>query len=165
MTINAWNILADTADSFVAGPPLTVPESPEKISETNEFIWLVLSGQEFPPGPTGYGGYVDVRDVARLAVFSVEHPEIANGQRYIVGGNGNVGNPQAVADILRKAYPDRNEIIKEGTPGKGYLPGWKAAEGGIVVVSDKTVEATGQKWIPYDQTVLDTAKSFEPLLK
>jgi nucleoside-diphosphate-sugar epimerase len=131
---------------------------------TNEFIWQVFSGQDYPPGPTGYGTHVDVRDVGRMAVFGVEHPEIANGQRYIVGGNGNFANPQAAADVLRKAYPERRNIIKEGTPGEGYMSGWGFLPDGIKVISDKAVKATGQNWIPYDKMVLDAAKMFEAFL-
>ncbi|KAI1119113.1 NAD(P)-binding protein [Nemania sp. NC0429] len=149
---------------WVGGPPLYLPSSPKGIAETTLFIWEVFSGQEFPAGPAGYGTYVDVRDVARMTEWAVSHPEIAGGERYIVGGNGNVGAPQAAADILRKAYPDRRDIIKEGTPGEGYLPGYAFDPEGVRASSSKAIEATGQDWITYDKMVLDTAKFFEGLL-
>ncbi|KAK5630535.1 hypothetical protein RRF57_006250 [Xylaria bambusicola] len=149
---------------WVAGPPLYLPESPEDIPETASFIWKVFSGQEFPPGPSGHGTHVDVRDVARVTEWAASHPEIAGGERYIIGGNGNVGVPQAVADILRRAYPERRNIIKEGTPGEGYQPGYASDPNVFYLDSSKAVKATGQEWIPYDQMVLDAAKSFEAYL-
>ncbi|KAI0190880.1 hypothetical protein EV127DRAFT_364434 [Xylaria flabelliformis] len=149
---------------WVAGPPAYLPSSPENIAETNSFIWKVFSGQDFPAGPAGYGTHVDVRDVARMTEWASSHPEIAGGERYIVGGNGNVGVPQAAADILRQAYPERRDIIKEGTPGEGYLPGYAADPKGVNVNSSKAIEATGQDWIPYDKMVLDAAKLFEGYL-
>ncbi|KAK9417316.1 putative NAD-dependent epimerase/dehydratase domain-containing protein [Seiridium unicorne] len=100
---------------YIAGPPLFLPKSPEKIATTNAFVWQVFSGQDYPAGPTVYGHHVDVREVARLQVFVVENPEVLNGQRIIVGGRTAFGVPQTVADILREAYPDRKHIIKEGT--------------------------------------------------
>ncbi|KAI0467187.1 NAD(P)-binding protein [Xylaria cf. heliscus] len=150
--------------TWVAGPPLYLPSSPEGIAETNSFIWKVFSGQDFPAGPSGYGTHVDVRDVARMTEWASSHPEIAGGERYIVGGNGNVGTPQAAADILREAYPERRNIIKEGSPKNGYLPGFAADPQGARVISTKAVKATGQDWIPYDKMVLDSAKLFEEFL-
>ncbi|KAI0907767.1 hypothetical protein F4823DRAFT_601663 [Ustulina deusta] len=149
---------------WVAGPPLYLPSSPEGIAETNSFIWKVFSGQDFPQGPSGYGTHVDVRDVARMTEWAASHPEIAGGERYIVGGNGNVGVPQAAADILRQAYPGRRNVIKEGTPGEGYRPGYAIDPEGANVNSSKAITATGQGWIPYDKMVLDAAKLFEGFL-
>ncbi|KAI0446473.1 NAD(P)-binding protein [Xylaria telfairii] len=149
---------------WVAGPPAYLPSSPKGIAETNSFIWKVFSGQDFPPGPSGYGTHVDVRDVARMTEWASSHPEIAGNERYIVGGNGNVGLPQAAADILRQAYPERRHIIKEGTPGDGYLPNFAADPQGVQVNSTKAVKATGQDWITYDKMVLDSAKLFEGFL-
>ncbi|KAI1751833.1 hypothetical protein F4782DRAFT_540643 [Xylaria castorea] len=150
--------------TWVAGPPLYLPSSPESIAETASFVWKVFSGQDFPAGPAGYGTHVDVRDVARMTEWASSHPEVTGGERYIVGGNGNVGVPQAAADILREAYPERQNIIKAGTPGEGYLPGYAADPEGVNVNSSKAIKATGQDWIPYDKMVLDSAKLFEDFL-
>ncbi|KAI1159304.1 NAD(P)-binding protein [Nemania serpens] len=128
---------------WVAGPPLYLPSSPKGIPETTMFIWQVFSGQDFPAGPAGHGTHVDVRDVARMTEWAASHSDIAGGERYIVGGNDNVGVPQAAADVLRKAYPDRRDIIKEGTPGEGYLPGYAADPQGARVYTLKAIEATG----------------------
>ncbi|KAI1323759.1 NAD(P)-binding protein [Xylariaceae sp. FL0255] len=151
--------------SWVAGPPAYLPSSPEGIADTNKFIYTLLSGGEYPEGPgPGYGTHVDVRDVARMVEWAASHPEVTGGQRYLVGGNGNNGVPQAAADILREAYPDRRDFIKAGTPGAGYLPGWAPDPNGSNVDSTKAIEATGQNWISYDKIILDTAKMFEAFL-
>ncbi|KAH8645817.1 hypothetical protein BX600DRAFT_519386 [Xylariales sp. PMI_506] len=149
---------------WVAGPPLFLPEDPSQNSLSNIFIWEVFSGQT-PPGPAGYGAHVDVRDVARMTVFAVERPDVAGGERYIVATEGSYAPPQAAADILREAYPGRRGVIKEGTPGEGYLPGWAyPTEGAPIAPGEKALKATGQAWIPYDKMVLDAAKMFEAYL-
>lgn len=120
----------------------------------------MLSGKPIPPPIGRVDTFVDVRDVARLMVFGITHPKIANQQRYIACGG--CANGQAIADILNKHYKDRN--IALGTPGEGYEPGWGFKEGEIMIDSSKAVKATGKEWIPYDKCVLDAAKSFEKFL-
>jgi nucleoside-diphosphate-sugar epimerase len=145
---------------WVAGPPLILPEDPEKLSETAIVAYRIMNGQDMPAMGPGNGTHVDVRDVARLIVFSVESKQIADGQRYIAGGNGNYANIQAYRDLLRKAYPDRKSIISEGEPGKGYNQDYSTPEGGFLVDASKAVKATGQDWIPFDQMTLDSAKAY-----
>ncbi|KAF4443729.1 hypothetical protein F53441_11371 [Fusarium austroafricanum] len=146
---------------WVAGPPLILPEDPEKLSETAIVPYRIMNGEDMPsPGP-GNGTHVDVRDVARLIVFAVDNKNVADGQRYIAGGNGNFANIQAYRDLLRKTYPDRKEIIGEGEPGKGYVQDYSIPEGGFKIDARKAVKATGQKWIPFDKMVLDSAKAYE----
>jgi len=154
--------------SFVAGPPLVTPQNPEQVSETNAFIWDVLAGKAIETagvagfaGVTGSSGYVDVRDVGRIVVFAAEHPAETDGHRYLA--SAHYAGAQAVADILRKAYPARKDIIQAGTPGQDYYPGYKFG-GEKVHDSSKVVKTTGQDFIPFETTVLDTAKAFESLL-
>lgn len=111
--------------------------------------------------PSALRGYVDVRDVARLIKYSVEHPSETNGERYILAAVN--GPAQSVADILREAYPDRRNVIHEGTPGQGYnLPGYTFPKERGVDAS-KSRKLLGA-YLPWEQTVVDTAKSFEHLL-
>jgi nucleoside-diphosphate-sugar epimerase len=143
------------------GPPLVLPEKPEKLSNTTILIWTVLSGQDFSDAPAR--PFVDVRDVARLHVFGIEHGDKANGQRYLT--IGGVSSGQAVADILNKHYPQRKGVIKVGHPGQGDPSDYKTtAAGGISFDTSKAVKATGQDWIGFEQTVLDAAKVFERYL-
>ena len=93
-----------------------------------------------------------------MHVWAAEHPTEANGQRYLLV-NGR-GTPQAAADILRKAYPSRKEILV-GEPGSDYVEGWRWPKDGQSFDSEKSKRALGREFIRYDQSVLDTAKVFE----
>ncbi|KAK2059165.1 NAD dependent epimerase/dehydratase [Colletotrichum caudatum] len=146
---------------WVVGPPLILPKDPRKLSDTAIVTYRVMNGEELPPLGPGNGTHVDVRDVARLAVFAAEKADVADGQRYIAGGSENYANIQAYCDILRKAYPGRRDIIKEGEPGQGYLKDYSTPSDGRAVDATKAVKATGQGWIPFEKMVLDAAKSYE----
>jgi nucleoside-diphosphate-sugar epimerase len=144
--------------SFVAGPPLVAPESPEKLGETYEFLWKIFAGGELTSLAPGFDWYVDVRDVGKLVVYGVEHGKEANNERFIA--SSSYGPPQAVADILLASYPDRRSIIQEGKTGEGYLPGYKAPIE-QVIDGTKATRAMGVEYIPFDKLVLDTVKLFE----
>ena len=105
-------------------------------------------------------GFVDVRDVARMVRFSVEHPGQTDGERYILASASSPG--QAVADIPRAAYPDRRGVIREGTPGEGVFPGYAFHEGRGRVDGSKASGAMGA-YMPWERTVLGTARSMEHL--
>lgn len=145
--------------SFVSGPPVVKPKTENDLGGTVAFIWKIFFGSDLDKaGQTGTSAYVDVRDVARLILFAVENTSVANGQRYLASA-GWAGF-QAVADILRKAYPERQDVIQEGKPGEGYQPDFSFPAENAHDTS-KAIGATGQAWIPFNQTVLDTAKLFD----
>lgn len=146
---------------LVAGPPLALPQTPEKIGLTAKFVWQVLSGEEIPPPLPNAMAYVDVGDVARIVVWGVEHAEQADGERYIAAASQ--APPQAAADVLRRVYPERKDIIKTGTPGAGYREGYAFPEDDVID-SSKAEKATGQGYIGYEKMVIDTAKAFEAYL-
>ena len=72
--------------------------------------------------------------------------------------------PQAHADVLRKAYPERASIIQEGTPGEGYTVGTYAFPKGKVYDGSKAVRLTGQDYIPVEKTIIDTVESLKSIL-
>ncbi|KAF4467513.1 dihydroflavonol 4-reductase [Fusarium albosuccineum] len=146
--------------TFVMGP-YTALDSASKIGGTTAFIWQVFSGQQIPQPLSPNPNYVDVRDIARVAVFSVDNPDQANGERFLL--SAGLVPPQAAADILRKAYPERQDIIKEGTPGEGYASGFAFPEDRVMDTS-KVIKATGKGFYPVEQSILDTAKSWEKFL-
>ncbi|KXH26415.1 NAD dependent epimerase/dehydratase [Colletotrichum salicis] len=146
---------------WVAGPPLILPKDPKRLSDTAIIAYRVMSGEEVPPVGPGNGTHVDARDVGRIIVFAADRPDVANGQRYIAGGNGNFANIQAYCDLLRTAYPDRRHIIQEGEPGKGYLEDYGEPPESRRVDASKASKATGQGWIPFDKMILDAAKAYE----
>ncbi|KAK3314275.1 hypothetical protein B0H66DRAFT_568139 [Apodospora peruviana] len=149
---------------FVAGPSLVPPASVDQINFTTKPIFQVLAGTPLDEAhvvKTSYPAYVDVRDVARLVVFGIEHPEKAGGERFLAAAH--YGPPQAVADILRNQYPDRAGVIAEGTAGDGYLPGYKFPKK-MVFDGSKVVKLTGQDYIPLEQTVIDLAEQTKGLI-
>ena len=109
------------------------------------------------PPKLGSGSYADVRDVARLQIWALENPSKSSGERYLAA-NGP-GFPQAAADILHRAYPDRVDVMPKGHPGEGYLPDHSWPPGAVSVSGEKAQRAImGEPWIGFEQSVLDTAK-------
>jgi nucleoside-diphosphate-sugar epimerase len=147
--------------SVVTGPPVNWPDHPSKLNETLLPVWRIFSG-EAETIPAGIGGmsFVDVRDVVKLHVWCMEHPRQSDGERWLCT-NGK-GTPQAMADILRAAYPSRK--IVRGNPGCGYSAGdYWFVEGESSMVSTKAYRALGVERfeIGFERSILDTARAFE----
>jgi nucleoside-diphosphate-sugar epimerase len=151
--------------SFVIGPPLIAPKDPSQVNETNLAIWTIFSGAPLPAPFAGLSQVVDVRDVAALLVYAVEHPEETNGGRYIA--SSSIYSVQAYADILRKAFPDAQNRIVEGEPGKGYPKNFQPDPTKDALVDSSKAEkllASQGGWTSFEKSVVDTAKAFEGLL-
>ena len=148
--------------AVVTGPPVSFPSSPDKLNTTLKPIWQIYSGEAktVPPG-IGDQAYIDVRDVSALHIWCMEHPDASNGQRYIAA-NGK-GTPQAAADILRKAFPDRDIVV--GEPESGYVPGtYDYPPGKRSIRATKAWKALGvNHFIGFEESILDTVKSFEKM--
>ena len=69
---------------------------------------------------------------------------------------------QAAADILRKAYPDRDIVV--GEPGSDYEPDYSYPKDGFKFYSTKAEKALGRKLIGFEQSILETAKVMERYL-
>ena len=146
--------------AVVTGPPVSFPSSPDKLNTTLKPVWQIYSG-EAKTIPAGIGGqaYVDVRDVSALHIWCMEHPDASNGQRYIAA-NGK-GTTQAIADILRKAFPTRDIVV--GEPESDYVPGtYDYPAGKRSTRATKAYKAMGvESFIGFEQSILDTVESFE----
>ena len=153
-----WSIVA-VNPGVVAGPPIQPPSSPSAINETLKPYYDIFTGATTTVPPIhGIGSFVDIRDVTAMHVWCVEHPNQCANQRYLVV-NGRV-TPQAAADVLRKAYPER-ECIPVGTPGGDYEEGYGWPKGGMSFCGDKVRKILGREYIGFERSVLDTAKVFE----
>jgi nucleoside-diphosphate-sugar epimerase len=152
--------MAAVNPSFVHGPPLVVPNSVFKIKGTTGFIVSIQAGLDGPDVFKAYPWWVDVRDVARAVVFCVQNH--TDGERFLAVSA--YGPQQAVADVLRSVRP--NSRVEKGVPGEGYaMPGYQAPENEDQILDgSKLVRVTGQDYIPYEQSVVDTANAYEPLL-
>jgi nucleoside-diphosphate-sugar epimerase len=144
------------------------PKTISAVGDTIRSIYDVFAGASETQPMVGLPQAVDVRDVAQLLRYAVEHAEETNGERYIA--SGSINHPQAVADILReelKSDADALARIAKGTPGKGYAKDYQSIDdqGGINVDSSKAKKLLeGGEWIPYSQSVIDTAKAFVGLV-
>jgi nucleoside-diphosphate-sugar epimerase len=154
--------------SVTIGPPVQPPSSPSKLNFTLIATYNIFTGGPIPPS-IGSGSFIDVRDVAFVHLWAYEHPDISNGERYIA--SHGYGPPQAIADILREAYPDRREIIQVGNPGEGYagyengvVKEVKFLEGKPSVSGKKAESVMGFKTRTFKESVLETAKVMERYL-
>ncbi|KAI9721280.1 MAG: hypothetical protein M1812_002442 [Candelaria pacifica] len=155
--------ISSVIPAVVCGPPVDLPADPSHLNESMKPIWAIFSGKaQAIPAAFGTASCVDVRDVARVHVWCMEHPSESANQRYIACAGK--GPPQAIADILREAYPDRREMIPLGEPGKGYMPDYSFPEDGINIDGSKAERTAGFMYIRFDQSILDTARVLEQYL-
>lgn len=160
---------------MVWGPPVLLASSPEKLNETLRPLYALLSPTTSEVQPNiGSANFVDVRDVAFMHIWAYEHPSEADGERFIAAAG--FGPVQAAADILRQEYKGTKfeKGISVGSPGEGYI-GYNKETGevgkieflptGFVCSGKKAEEKMGIKWHTFNESVVDTAKAIEPLLK
>jgi nucleoside-diphosphate-sugar epimerase len=152
------------------GPPVALPSSPDKLNITLQPTYSIFTGGAIPPS-IGSGSFVDVRDVAFCHFWAYEHPKEADGERFIA--SQGFGPPQALADVLREAYPDRRGIIQVGKPGEGYVgynaetgvvEGVEYPAGGIRVSGAKAEKVMGLKYRGFKESLLETTKVMEKYL-
>jgi len=105
---------------------------------------------------TGTFIYVDVRDVALAHVKAAEVEEAGNKRFFVVGGP--FSNKQLAA-VLRKGFPELDsKLPTEQTPG-GDFP----KDGMHGIENSRSKEILGLKYIPFETTILDTAKSLQAI--
>lgn len=152
--------IAAVNPAVVTGPPVSWPATPEKLNTTLLPVWNIYSGHQTMPPQIGGAGYIDVRDVARMHIWAIEHPDQSNGERYLMS-NGKAP-PQAIADILRRHFPERANEIIVGNPGAGYTEDYWFVEDEGSFVSSKAYKALGVKrFTAFDRSILDTVEAFE----
>ncbi|KAI1438860.1 hypothetical protein GGR50DRAFT_691019 [Xylaria sp. CBS 124048] len=140
--------------TYFIGPPLIPWNSPHDIPYSNQNIWAVVSGQDIPGPMQIYSDTIDIRDVARMLLWSVTHRADADGQRFVC--SSAVGGGQAIADILAARMPHLQ--TRRGRPGHDYSPDFRPQDGVAGFDSGKALAATGWAWMPYEQSVVDMAR-------
>ena len=120
-------------------------------------------------------GSIDVRDVGRILLWAALNPEKANGERFLA--SSACGGAQAVADILdrklkhgteeEKKLLEGLEIKKKGNPGQGYKSDYSLLRDGTTTEMDgsKARRATGEEYIPFEQSVMDMVAFAWPVVK
>lgn len=151
----------------VTGPPVNWPDRPERLNETLTPVWDIWSGKSKKEGklPPQIGGasYIDVRDVAALHIWCMEHPEQSGGERYLMT-NGKAP-PQGMADVLRDTLFKDDEKVKDriivGEPGAGWVEGFGWPDYEPTVKATKAYKAMGvERFRGFDESVLDTVMAF-----
>ena len=153
-----YSLLTVYQKSLIFGPPAYLPSDVKKLSMSLQPIWNIFSGGDIPKPLAGSGTACDVRDVARLFVFAADHPDKADGERYnVVSG---IAHPQAITDVLREGFPERSAVIQVGQPGVGYPKSlWNNRIDG-----SKAVRATGEDYVNFKESIIDTARALTPYL-
>ncbi|KAG2177506.1 hypothetical protein INT44_008017 [Umbelopsis vinacea] len=142
--------------SFVYGailpPPATVQEV-QANTTAKEIIFYYSGENQDPSKDLGFNVFVNVTDVALAHVRAIERADKSDGQRYILS-SGSFTLQQA-ADILREAYPERQNIIAKGQPGQ------KTPKNNFD--HSKSVRDLGIEYKDFKATVLDTIDSVKQL--
>jgi len=141
--------------TFVFGPAIHKIDNPEELNTSVAFIYKLLSGETKQVSPTlPSQGFVDVRDVAKAHVESMEREE-AGGQRFLT--TSDMFGWQEVVDILRKAFPERKGKIVEGNPGEDYKTKHR-------ISNEQAEKVLGISFIPLEKSILDTAQYLHKFL-
>jgi dihydroflavonol-4-reductase len=150
----------------IYGPTLTG----NLATEAMDFFRKLITGQ-VPMLPRAYSVMSDVRDVATIHVAALEN-EKANGKRFIV----TTEKPQAIqqiGEILKSNGYDKVSTKLAPTFLLKFIANFNAEMKGMLPFVGNTIEADvsdtmktfNWKPIPFEKTVLDTAKSVETSLK
>jgi len=137
-------------------PPPTTKAAVDATSTAKLVINLFSGENQDPIHRQEPASFVNLVDVARAHVLAVEKAAIADGQRYLTTA-GSFSN-QEILDILRKAYPERQDIIAKGEPGN-YKETTLPADG------SKVTRELGLQYTGLEQTVLDTVENVKYLYK
>jgi len=99
------------------GAVIPTPKSAKDITGTPAMMTVYYSGEATDVTTSNvFHHFVNVEDVGLAHVRAIERGSETNGERFILIAKGYY--LQEVVDILRKNYPERKDIIVEGTPGQ-----------------------------------------------
>ncbi|KAI0596721.1 hypothetical protein F4775DRAFT_283882 [Biscogniauxia sp. FL1348] len=140
--------------TYIVGEPLIPWETREQVPYSMSPFMKVLAGEDVPGPMMLYEDTIDIRDVVRMVVWSAMNPRQAGGERFIC--SSAVGGGQAIMDILKRDMPSL--ATQAGNTGQGYRPDFRPRGGVVGFDQSKAVRVTGQRWIPYETTVVDLAK-------
>lgn len=145
--------IATILPSFVFGtilPPPKTQQAVEAASTPKFLINYYLGVSRDPTYSYGSSAYVNVVDVARAHVLAIEKTSKADGERYIT--SAGAFTYQEVVDILRRLYPERQDIIAVGKPGEYKSPA-TTVDGG------KITRELGLTYVSLEETIVQTIDS------
>jgi nucleoside-diphosphate-sugar epimerase len=144
--------------SFVYGAILPPPQNEKEVqanTTAKEIVFYYSGENQDPSKDLGLNAFVNVTDVGLAHVRAVERVDKSDGQRYLL--NSGPFSFQESVDILRESFPERQNIIAKGQPGKKIDANR--------FDHSKSVNELGIQYADFKTTVLDTIDSVKHLYK
>jgi nucleoside-diphosphate-sugar epimerase len=101
---------------MIYGPALHLTNL-DHLNTSSADIYRLMNGSEKTVPDTTFFAFVDVRDVGEAHLPAYE-TSAAAGQRYFCTAGGYTY--QQICDIIRKDFPEKNNLVPEGNPGVEY---------------------------------------------
>jgi nucleoside-diphosphate-sugar epimerase len=132
-------------------------DSLDNLNTSNQRILAAAQGKwKDEIAATGVHLWVDVRDVAEAHVAAAEKEEAANKRFFTLAGH--FSNKQ-IGQIIKKHFPQFKDLPVDSTPGGDY------PEGGIKNYfsfnNERSVEVLGLRYRTFEESIVDTVKSFQ----
>ncbi|KAJ4245545.1 methylglyoxal reductase (NADPH-dependent) gre2 [Fusarium torreyae] len=159
----AWDFVADKRPKFsltticppmVYGPVKYPVKSLNSVNTSNQLLAEIINGKHkdgLPP--TQLPLWVDVRDVALAHVKAIETEEAADKRIFVTAG---YYSNQELYEILYKNFPELRDRLPDDA-NKGGNPNPALDSFGYDTTRANTI--LGIEWIPYEKTIIDSAKS------
>ncbi|CCK69764.1 methylglyoxal reductase (NADPH-dependent) GRE2 KNAG_0D00120 [Huiozyma naganishii CBS 8797] len=159
----AWEFLKENKDTvkfklatvnpvYVFGPQKFDADVSQKLNTSCEIVnQLVHATPDTDLTPLSfYGGFIDVRDVAKAHVLAIQKDELL-GQRLILS-EGRF-NTQDILDVLNKDFPTLKGKLPVGKPGTGTV----VCDTGATIDNSKSKKLLGFQFRSLEETIDDTA--------
>ncbi|RYN21475.1 hypothetical protein AA0112_g10202 [Alternaria arborescens] len=163
----AWEFVKNEKPNFtistinppmVFGPIVHALDSLENMNTSNQRILSAAQGKfkdEIPA--SGVHLWVDVRDVAEAHVAAFEKPDAANKRFFVTAG---YFSNKELCQIIKKNFPEFKDLPSDDTPGGDYPEG--TPEKGLYGYNNKrSIDVLGLKYKTFEQSIVDSVKSFQ----
>ncbi|KAF9894470.1 hypothetical protein FE257_007973 [Aspergillus nanangensis] len=153
----AWDYIRDHKVSYqlvtlcpgmVFGKMIHPIESLAQLNASNQIVWEVLKGENGIP-PTRAPVWIDVEDLA-MASLKALTVDLPTHQRFLVTQGSYC--TQEIADIVRKALPEKQDRIAVGEPGK------RIHETHYSCDSSKVQQVLGVKFKTLEESIVPLAR-------
>ena len=166
----AWDFVRDPANAvgfdlvticppLVLGPVVHHLSGLDAINTSNERIANLVTGKWKTSGvaPTGVAlNWIDVRDCAECHVRAIERTE--TGGHRLFTTSGSFCN-RDIYDVVKKNFPEYADRLPPQDLKGGEMP---PADKHYRYDNSETERLLGIKWIPFEKSIVDAVKSFQP---
>lgn len=143
-------VLSTVNPGYVFGPQAFDSEIKDTLNLSSELLAKFLKTKPTDDMPQLYGGFVDVRDVARAHLVAFEKEEAKNQRLVLISDRFN---GQEIADVIHKNFPEQGKNVPVGTPGeKAPVETWTRID------FSKTEKILGFKYIGLEEMVVDSIR-------